>query len=299
MTSDLAVIKSWNPRAIVTLLEEYELKMLGVSELPGLIAESGMEWYHLPIRDGSAPGEHFEHRWARAANLLTNHLYGGERVLIHCRGGLGRTGTVAAKLLFEAGLNPRSAIRTVRKARKGAIQTAEQEAYVRNLDSGLRTGDAGAKLINLVGDVRLGSVQKHGSIAIQPLFSDSMDILDYRTVNEVIDSKDFQVTELNEQGSVPRLAVRNDGVRRVLMVGGEELVGAKQNRVINTTIMVLPCTTLEIPVSCTEQGRWSYAAPDFNTSQIFMPRATRLNNKLAVDRTLAERGSYVGHQGGV
>ena len=58
-------------------------------------------------------------------------LRGGEDVLVHCKGGLGRAGMIAARLLVELGMDPEQAIRDVRRARKGAIETSSQLALVR------------------------------------------------------------------------------------------------------------------------------------------------------------------------
>jgi ADP-ribosylglycohydrolase len=91
-----------------------------------------MEWYHLPIPDLKAPRADFERRWTYSGHVLRRTLRAGGRVLIHCRGGRGRTGLVAARLLVEFGCSPPEAIRQVRAARQGAIETSEQEQYVLN-----------------------------------------------------------------------------------------------------------------------------------------------------------------------
>ncbi|HID32310.1 MAG TPA: hypothetical protein EYP24_02910 [bacterium (Candidatus Stahlbacteria)] len=104
---------------------------------------------------------------------------------------------------------------------------------------------------------------------------------------------------MDEHGSVPTLSVKNNGDRRVLLVGGEELLGAKQNRVLNTSVMVLPSVTIDVPVSCTEQGRWSYSSENFRASPTIMPRNSRMKNKRSVDLSLEARGSFEGDQGAV
>jgi ADP-ribosyl-[dinitrogen reductase] hydrolase len=90
----------------------------------------GMLWFHLPIVDVSIPSEQFEAKWKTAGEELRSMLRSGSDVLVHCRGGLGRAGTIAARLLIELGIEPGTAIARVRSVRPGAIETAAQENYV-------------------------------------------------------------------------------------------------------------------------------------------------------------------------
>ena len=85
----------------------------------------------------------------------------------------------------------------------------------------------------------------------------------YDTLQNAIRAGQAKVTEVSESGHVPELRVVNDGGSSVLIVDGEELVGAKQNRIVNITILVPPQSTLTIPVSCVEAGRWSAQSREF------------------------------------
>ena len=89
-----------------------------------------MLWFHLPIVDGSTPNEGFERDWEVAGDELRTLLRSGRDVLVHCRGGLGRAGTIGARLLVELGMEPATAIRRARAVRHRAIETREQEQYV-------------------------------------------------------------------------------------------------------------------------------------------------------------------------
>lgn len=89
-----------------------------------------MFWIHLPVRDVDVPDERFEHGWLTVGQEVHQRLDAGERILIHCRGGLGRTGLVAARILVERGCAPRDAVHRVRAVRPGAIETRAQEQYV-------------------------------------------------------------------------------------------------------------------------------------------------------------------------
>ena len=79
----------------------------------------------------------------------------------------------------------------------------------------------------------------------------------YATLDEALALGLVEITEISEAGSVPELRVINRGDRPTLIIDGEELVGAKQNRIVNLSILIPALATLTIPVSCVEAGRWS------------------------------------------
>jgi len=130
---DLQAILDWGGKVLVTLMEEYELRQLGVEDIGERAGEIGLTWYHLPIQDVSIPDSEFEETWDVVSPILHKHLDAGEHVVIHCRGGLGRTGTIAARLLVESGETPQNALYRVRVARVGSVETEEQEEYVLSL----------------------------------------------------------------------------------------------------------------------------------------------------------------------
>jgi ADP-ribosyl-[dinitrogen reductase] hydrolase len=131
LSLDLDAIQVWGAAAVVTLIvEPHELTLLRVEQLGQEVCRRGMSWFHLPITDGSTPDEGFERQWVTAGDHLRSLLRSGRDVLVHCRGGLGRAGTTGARLLIELGIEPCSAIRSVRAVRPGAIETLGQEQYV-------------------------------------------------------------------------------------------------------------------------------------------------------------------------
>lgn len=131
LDEDLDAIRGWGADVVVTLIEDHEFDLLRVRDLPHGVAKRGMTWHHLPIEDVSIPDGRFEEQWQFVGAELCHRLRKGQRVLVHCRGGLGRAGTVAARLLIELGMEPDDAISALRRARPNAIQTSEQVAYVR------------------------------------------------------------------------------------------------------------------------------------------------------------------------
>ena len=128
---DLDAIAAWGARLVLTLVEPAELLSLRVPQLGHEVRQRGLLWRHLPIADFSVPCHDFERQWVTQGQEIRTLLRGGEDVLVHCKGGLGRAGMIAARLLVELGMDPEQAIRDVRRARKGAIETSSQLALVR------------------------------------------------------------------------------------------------------------------------------------------------------------------------
>ncbi|WP_247395425.1 MULTISPECIES: cyclin-dependent kinase inhibitor 3 family protein [unclassified Bradyrhizobium] len=135
LTLDLDGIRDWGAAAVVTLLEPKELVLLRVERLGEEILRRNILWFHLPIVDVSIPDERFEREWVVAGEELRSILRSGSDVLVHCRGGLGRAGTIAARLLIELGMEPETAIARVRAVRSGAIETSQQERFVRGISA--------------------------------------------------------------------------------------------------------------------------------------------------------------------
>lgn len=130
MEADLEQVRLWGANHVVTLIEDFEFEMLQVRELGDTVASKNMYWHHLPIVDGQPPDERFLDAWPSIVTTLVNALKSGQRLLVHCRGGLGRAGTVASILLVELGVPPRDAIEQVRLARPGATETDDQERFI-------------------------------------------------------------------------------------------------------------------------------------------------------------------------
>lgn len=130
---DLAAVRDWGATAWVCLMERREFDDMHVPNLAEAVAAAGLEFIHLPIVDLQPPGAEFEALWDGAGARLHARLDRGEAVLVHCRGGRGRAGTVAARLLIERGMPAEEAILRIREARPGAIETPPQLAYVRAL----------------------------------------------------------------------------------------------------------------------------------------------------------------------
>ena len=127
---DLDAIQRWGATAVLSLIIDEEFDELSVRDLPAAVRDRHMEWWHAPIPDGCPPGPEFEEAWAVAGAAIRDRLRLGFDVLVHCKGGLGRAGTVAARVLVELGTPPNVAIPRVRKARRHAVERGSQTTHV-------------------------------------------------------------------------------------------------------------------------------------------------------------------------
>ena len=117
-----------------------------------------------------------------------------------------------------------------------------------------------------VPNVRVGSPVTHDKLTVFPLFLETPMAPNYRLSEEALSDGSAVVEEVTEGGSVPNLAVDNKGDTLVLFVEGQELRGAKQNRVLNSSVLIAAKTKTVLPVSCVEQGRWRYVSKNFTSS---------------------------------
>jgi hypothetical protein len=104
-------------------------------------------------------------------------------------------------------------------------------------------------------NIQLGDAVEHRGVAIAPLFPRNNPKADYLTLEDAL-PLGFRVTEVDAAGSVPELLALNPLDKPVLLYDGEELLGAKQNRILNVTVLAAARSETRIPVSCVEQGRW-------------------------------------------
>jgi hypothetical protein len=137
-------------------------------------------------------------------------------------------------------------------------------------------------------DLTLGEFLAHQALTVVPLLASPRPEPDWLTLAEA--GGKVTITEVSEGGSVPVLGVTNDADQALLLLDGEELVGAKQNRIFNTTVLVGAHATLQIPVSCVEQGRWSYRSRHFGASDYSLYASLRAQKAARVSESL-ERGA--------
>jgi hypothetical protein len=150
-----------------------------------------------------------------------------------------------------------------------------------------------------LGSLQLGAVQQFKNLTMVPVVSDYDDGLGYITLGEALGAGSIEIREVSEGGSVPELRVINGAGKMVLILDGEELVGAKQNRIVNTTILVAAGCEIVIPVSCVEQGRWTYKSDVFSSKQRMMSPSIRQVKTRDVNASLRTTGRYRSDQSAI
>jgi hypothetical protein len=150
-----------------------------------------------------------------------------------------------------------------------------------------------------IGGLKLGRKQSYKNLTVFALLSDYRANSDYLTLDEALAGNFIDVVEKDEAGTVPELKVINKSDRMVLILDGEELVGAKQNRIVNTTILIAGNTSTVIPVSCVEQGRWSYKSEKFRSEERILSSKMRASKAKQVKSSLKRTGKFRANQNAI
>jgi len=145
----------------------------------------------------------------------------------------------------------------------------------------------------------IGKTRSTGGLTLYPLLGERDGMLDYRTLDDALAAGMLAIGEIGSSGMVPELELRNAGDRRVLIVDGEELIGAKQNRIVNTSVLVGAGATLMLPVSCVEAGRWRAETAAFRSEGTHYNARGRQKKVREVTVALAAEGRPRADQGRV
>jgi hypothetical protein len=159
----------------------------------------------------------------------------------------------------------------------------------------------------------VGTPTTYRNLTLFPLLRPEPDCAepDYLLAEDAMVQGLIQITEMADRASVPELRLQNNSPRAVLLLDGEELLGAQQNRVLNLTILAPPHQVTIIPVSCVEAGRWYLQSNTFSpASHVMYARAraartsqvthamratgTRRSDQSAVWRDIAAKASRMG-----
>ena len=145
--------------------------------------------------------------------------------------------------------------------------------------------------------LKLGAPQVFRNLALYPLVSGTDARAGYVLLEEALERRLARVTEVSEGGRVPELAFENSSAEKILLVDGDELVGAKQNRILNLSVLVAGGARVVIPVSCVEQGRWSWRSRDFSSGGRTLFASARAKKMARVSASLRDSGSRYADQG--
>ncbi len=148
-----------------------------------------------------------------------------------------------------------------------------------------------------LGNVLAGEPITHGPLTVVPLLAPLLAEPAWLTLAEA--GERVRIGEVSEAGSVPDLQVTNMADRPLLLLDGEELIGAKQNRVLNMTVLVAAGATVTIPVSCVEQGRWHYRGRHFAAGDAALFASLRARKADWVTRSLRAGRGHRADQGGI
>lgn len=149
LDADVAEIARWAPDIVVSMTETSEMAASGAAGLIEALRARSIKHAHFPIRDFGTP-EAGDERWPALSERLHAVLDRGGSILLHCMGGLGRSGMVALRLLIERGLPPAQALAEIRAARPGAVETDAQEIWGKDI----RTMKVGAAPAGTAGNAR-------------------------------------------------------------------------------------------------------------------------------------------------
>lgn len=130
---DLAHLRDWKPALVISMATGNELHAHGAEALGSDLQDAGTRWIHLPIPDFSVPTREQDEDWHTASKVALGALQGGGRVLIHCRGGCGRSGMAALRVMVEAGEDAGAALTRLRAVRPCAVETDAQLKWARQV----------------------------------------------------------------------------------------------------------------------------------------------------------------------
>ncbi len=154
-------------------------------------------------------------------------------------------------------------------------------------------------ITDTINNINLGEPVAFQGLTLFPVFGGNRPEPGYETLDVALEQEHARVVEVSDEGEVPALLFDNFGKQRVLLVDGDELVGAKQNRIINLTILVAAHSKIDIPVSCVEAGRWSYRSREFKSGKRSMYARARASKTAHVSACMASSGKRRSDQSAV
>ena len=146
--------------------------------------------------------------------------------------------------------------------------------------------------ITAIKEATIGKPKTRLGTTIYPIF-----LPDNSPKNIKIATDDLIVSEL-ESASVPQIQVHNPTDNPLLIPAGKVLSGGRQTRTVNVSILVAAGSTIIIPVSCVEAGRW-HGQRRFEDSKRFASRRVRMDMQRGVARNVKNLRTKTSDQGAV
>lgn len=156
-----------------------------------------------------------------------------------------------------------------------------------------------ADLASPLEGIEVGQAVSFANLAMFPLLRERQREVHYVTLDDAMAAGTARVTEASEAGTVYELRFVNEGDGPVLLLDGEELVGAKQDRILNVTILAPAWAAIVIPVSCVEHGRWRYRSRGFHSSKRVHYARGRAAKSEQVFASLRHSGTRRSDQGAI
>lgn len=133
LTQTIAQFAQQGIKALISLTPKDEMEKHGVTSLPQICANHGITWFYAPVDDFQAPAEAFQKEWPLCKEKVHEFLNDNQPVALHCHGGQGRTGTVAAQILIERGYSFEQAKAEIKAVKPGALTNEKQVSYLQAL----------------------------------------------------------------------------------------------------------------------------------------------------------------------
>jgi hypothetical protein len=166
--------------------------------------------------------------------------------------------------------------------------------------SGSTSGEgrtAGQVILDQLASLRVGVGVAHAGMTAFPVFASSAaaPALRYRTLEQAIAESAVEVVE-QASATVPELTLRNKGDVMIFVLDGEEVIGGRQNRIVNASFLIAANSTVTLPVTCVEHGRWHDVSPAFSSGES-MPHYMRLAKHQQVSASLRRTSRPTADQG--
>jgi hypothetical protein len=177
----------------------------------------------------------------------------------------------------------------------GAMYAISAANKVPNAPRVKSTGSYEVLITDRIRDITVGDAQTYANLTVFPLIAGSSASLDYLTLDEAM-KRGIVVVNEKDRGDVNEVVIRNESSERIFIMDGEEIVGAKQNRVLNSSVMIAPDQVAHVPVSCVEHGRWTDTTAHFESGGTQLFARARQANAPAVTRNYSSKAPAMAGQ---